>query len=194
MVIERNPDKTRTFKNTDGISHKNWTLIYNRLNYLGYGFDNVDEVKDYLNQGHALQLDQSKAIVSILNGHMTKTRKPKNAIEKCNEKAKRTFGITDRCSAIGYILTDGTALKLSYDGFTRNRDHREISDVVKNPRIIDRYAENTCAMIQFINYGNIRVLGYGFELSNRLTPEQFKALKHYVSKSRMHDIQIDIAN
>ena len=191
MDFERNGNKIR-FSDTHGIEHATWTKILNRINYLGYDLPDENSVKDYFDRHTWLNEDQSIEVLRILNHEHIKEMYPKQLIEEHNRKAIETFGMTTSLNLAGYILTDGTMLKLSYTGHMRDIDHREIEEVLQ----LDTDNKSD-AMIQFINYGNIRVTSGFLEISCPPTEKQWPIIAAYVRKIRRDDnpyMSIDIAN
>lgn len=192
MQFERKNNEIR-FSDTNGIDHATWTKILNRINYLGYDMPDENSVKDYFDRHTWLNEDQSIEVLRIFNHEHTNTELyPKQQIEKHNRMAIEMFGRTSNLSLAGYILTDGSLLKFSYDGYDRNLDHREIDNVLQ----LDTDSR-TDSMIQFINYGNIRVTSGFLELSCLPTDKQWPMIAAYIRRARQQQytcMAIDIAN
>lgn len=106
-----------------------------------------------------------------------------------NEFASKYFGFTTNWNQAGYLLTNGKMLDFS-DGQGNKRvlDHRDIKDIID----IDKDRTGVLAMIQFINYGNIRMSENGIELSAPLTNLQKKTLSSYLP--HMMEFFVDIAD
>ena len=193
MEIIRDGDQIK-FLNTDGISYETWLKLYNRINYLGYGLPSVNSLKEYFDRHIYLTEDQSMEVLKILfNEFKQENSYSKAEINKYNQKAKEKFGTTNDPKLAGYILTDGTLLRMSYDGYQRNIDHREIKDVLN----INNSNSTSDAMIQFINFGNIRLNERNFEISQPPNDMQKPWIAAIIHKARNSDYQymsIDIAN
>lgn len=93
------------------------------------------------------------------------------------ERAVKTYGLTDIPEFAGYMLANGTMLNFSYEGNQRDEDHRNVSQFFKhseNDGCFSKY------MYKFIDRGNIRCscneCCYGFEFSKVPTREQWLAL------------------
>lgn len=195
MTIERDSHSNKIkFLETKGIPYHTWLKLLARINHLGYDMPNVDALRAYFDRGHYLNEDQSIEVLLVF-GEMTPVEKISPAQrDKINRKAVDYFGETNRLSLAGYILTDGTLLKMSYDGYQRDIDHREIKDVLD---YVDTSNDISAAMIEFINYGNIRLLDRGFEISQPPTEAQRKIISQYIRKVRNSDytyLYVDISN
>lgn len=164
-----------------------------RINYLGYNIYDTDDLKRYFDKHIFLQPDQSTEVLKVFKLMHEDNTISDDLIKSANERAKNYFGVTNDLNLAGYILTDGDLLKLSYDNRTRNIDHRDIDEVLTN---IDTSDKQSAAMIEFINYGNIRLMGYNFELSRRPSREQQTIIAALVRKAKRNEyaINIDISN
>jgi hypothetical protein len=193
MQFERREDNKIRFSDTSGIEFATWTKILNRLNYLGYDMPDENSVKDYFDRHTWLNEDQSIEVLRVFNNEHTKENiYPEEQIKMHNDAAIAMFGQTSRLSLTGYVLTDGRQLKMSYTGHQRDIDHRDIDDVLQ----LDSDSKSD-AMIQFINYGNIRVTSGFLEMSCLPTDKQWPVIAAYVRKIRSEDnpyMAIDIAN
>ena len=188
MNFIKNEDGCIRFTDTKGIDFKTWTLLLNRINWLGYAIPDEDSVKMYFDRGTFLNLDQSIEVLKVFGElHEPEIYSPA-AIERDNQIAKEHFGLTGSFKLAGYLLIDGDLLKFSYDGYIRNIDHREIAC----PLHIDTDDDTSAGLIQFINYGNIRLLGRGFELCKPPTPAQRRRLASFIRNTA--DLYVDIAN
>lgn len=191
MNFERKENTIR-FTNTDQISHDIWHKILLRFNHLGYAFPDEDSVKDYFDRHNWLNEDQSLDVLKVLKLEHNKELYPIEQINAHNQKAIEIFGKTSRWSLTGYILTDGTMLKMSYTGHMRDIDHREINDVLHTED--DSYS---AALIQFVNYGNIRVTSRCLEMAYLPTPKQWTAIASFIREIKTSNdicMSIDIAN
>ena len=142
---------------------------------------------------HCLNEDQSIEILKVFGKEQKDDSISETKIKEYNQKAKEHFGTTQRLSLAGYILTDGTLLKLSYDNWIRDIDHREIKDVLD----VDTSNDASAAMVYFINCGNIRLMERCFEISRPLTDKQKPVVAQVIKKARNSDYQymyVDIAN
>ncbi|MDR0430220.1 MAG: hypothetical protein LBH58_07070, partial [Tannerellaceae bacterium] len=104
--------------------------------------------------------------------------------------AKEVFGITDDFEEAGYLLTDGAMLDFSgkRDGgspHARSYDHREINSFEDS-----KGNEYEPGMYGFMDIGNIRMKGNGFELSGKPTDEQLRILRRFVRYNN-GDVYVD---
>ena len=188
MNFETNDKGCIKFTDTSGINFDMWSLILKRLNWLGYGMPDEDSVKDYFDRGTFLQKDQSDEVLKIF-GQMHETEKYDEAqIIRDNNIAKNYFGLTDKIGCAGYLLIDGDMLNFSYDGYIRSEDHRAIA----YPLEIDTEDNASAGLIQFVSYGNIRLMGRGFELCKPPTQAQRTRLAEMIRKTE--DLYVDISN
>ena len=107
------------------------------------------------------------------------------------------FGITESFKLAGYILTDGRLLNMSAQGYDRDIGHREISHVLeidpdKKSELCPVGACSYAGMVQFVNYGNIRLFNNGFELAKRPTTSQRHTIARLIREQP--EIYADIAN
>lgn len=187
MDFVKNNNGCVKFTDTAGISHDMWELLLRRINHIGYNFPDTDFLKEYFDRHTFLQPDQSKEVLIVFGQmHEEKLYSPKQ-IKKDNQKAKEYFGITTVPALAGYLLTDGDMLLFSYEGYKRDMDHREISNVISTDD-----DDSTRAMYQFINYGNIRLQHNGFSLSRRPTRDQKQILHQMIY--RQPELYVDITN
>lgn len=180
------------FSDTQGIDYNTWTKILNRLNYLGYAIPDETSVKEYFDRHTWLNEDQSIEVLKIFNNeHTEETLYPKEQIKKHITQAIEMFGTTHDLSLAGYILPDGKLLKMSYSGHLRDIDHREINDVLQ----LDTDSP-TKAMMQFINYGNIRITSGSLMFSRFPTDAQWAAISAYMRKAFNNNscVSVDIIN
>lgn len=177
MEFEKNDKGCIRFTDTNGISFSMWHKFLNALNHLGYGMPDEDSVKTYFERGCFLQPDQSKEVLRVLNGGHRADQYSVSRINKDNARAKKIFGTTEDFRFAGYLLTDGDMLLFSYDPpyGQRDMDHREIAQALSKVED-DSYSG---ALIQFVNYGNIRLMGDGIELSKEPTAAQRRKLASY---------------
>lgn len=187
MDFVKNENSCVKFTDTAGISHDMWELLLRRINHLGYALSDTDSLKEYFDRHVFLQPDQSREVLIVFGQmHEEKLYSPKQ-IKKDNQKAKEYFGTTTVPALAGYLLTDGEMLLFSYEGYKRDMDHREISNVIGTGDI-----DPTQAMYQFINYGNIRLNNQGFSLSRRPTRDQKLILHRMIY--RQPELYVDITN
>lgn len=189
MNIEKRSDGRVRFTDTSGISYAMWTLFLARMSNLGYEWpDAENSIKEYFDRGIFLNLDQSTEVLKVL-GELHDTRLySEEQVARDNNLAKAYFGTTDRLDLAGYLLTDGTLLRLSYTGYMRDRDHREVA----YPLDIDTSSDMSAGLTRFLNYGNIRLMGDGFELTGSPLPRQRVWLSKFVM--RHPDLYVDISN
>lgn len=188
MNFEVNDKGCVKFTDTSDINFDMWSLILKRLNWLGYGMPDEDSVKEYFDKGTFLQKDQSDEVLKIF-GQMHETPAYDDTqIIRDNNIAKNYFGLTDNIKCAGYLLIDGDMLNFSYDGYIRSEDHRAIA----YPLGIST-EESACAgLIQFVNYGNIRLMGRGFEICKPPTQAQRTRLASLIRNEE--DLYVDISN
>jgi hypothetical protein len=192
MTIERNGNRIK-FIETDNIPYEVWLKILARINYLGYGMPSVDSLREYFNRHTFLNKDQSIEVLKVFGEPHNEVSISEEDIEKYIQKAKDKFGTTTRLSLAGYILTDGTLLKMAYDNWIRDIDHREIRDVLD----VDTSDDASAAMIQFINMGNVRLQERSFEISKPLTVKQKPVIADLIRKCQRSDYTymcVDISN
>lgn len=195
MEFIRNNQNCVKFLNTDGISHKTWSLILRRFNHLGYNLPDETTLKEYINNDIFLQPDQSHDIIKIfqqahdIDDDIPGDRKfSVQQIKEDNLKIKAAFGTTNQLSLAGYLLTDGSLMRMSYTGHQRDIDHREVASVLN----IDTTLNASAGLIQFVSYGNIRLMGYGFELCKPPTDQQRPVLSRFIRTQP--DCYVDLSN
>lgn len=184
------------FTDTSGITSKMWTKMFYKLNHLNYGFHDEDDVKTYFDRHNFLNKEQTAEVLKVLNGEHDQDMYPISRIQRDNLLAKEYFGTTDNFKSAGYILTDGSMLYFSYQRtlnreYRRNRDHREIEQAIEIDS--DGYSD---AMIQFMNYGNIRVTSCGLDIAKRPTSAQYNRISNLARQLRRNNdsLYIDISN
>ena len=185
VTFEKNDEGCIRFTDTKNIPYSLWEKLLRRINYLGYDIPDTDFLKKYFDSNVFLQKDQSKTVLALLNNEHNEPLYSEKQIIEDTAKIKNIFGTTYNEKIAGYLLIDGTMLRMSYDGYMRNIDHREVSQVID--------AESTTdAMIQFINYGNIRMITDGFELSKVPNKAQINTMSRIIHKYDC--VKIDISN
>lgn len=192
MEFVKEQNKIR-FTDTSNINYNLWLLMLNRINHLGYGIPNVDMLKEYFDRHTFLNEDQSIEVLKVLNEEHDYPQISDEKIADYNQKVKNRFGVTTDLNLAGYILTDGSMICLSYDGYMRDIDHRDIKEVMD----IDTSDDPSAAMIAFISYGNIRVNNRCLEISKLPTHRQKEVIAKFINKARTSDytyFAIDIAN
>ena len=108
--------------------------------------------------------------------------------------AIQEFGLTNNLRECGYILPNGTLLKLGHDGY-RDTDHRAIEGIYlkNNINIWDNeYRYNY--VVDFMNHGAIRCdVNIGLiDMTNEPTNEQYSVLKTFIRKAE--DVDIDFTD
>lgn len=97
---------------------------------------------------------------------------------KIENRAKRYYGTTEIPEFAGYLLTDGSMLNFSCEGYQRDEDHRNISQFFKTKN--DDGCFSTY-MYKFMRRGNIRVSCsggcYGLEFIKTPTRDQLYAIR-----------------
>jgi len=192
MTIERNGNCIK-FIETDNIPYATWLKLLARINYLGYGMPSVDSLREYFDRHTFLNEDQSIEVLRVFGEEQEDTSISKEEIETYIHKAKERFGTTDRLSLAGYILSDGSLLKMSYDNWCRDIDHREIREILD----VDTSDDASAAMIYFINFGNVRLQERSFEISKPLTEKQKPWIAKLIRKQQTSDytyMSVDISN
>ena len=192
MNIERN-NKLIRFTDTDGISYSLWCKFAANLSYLGYGLDS-NQTKEYFDRHEWLNEDQSDIILKILNGENTLPGISEKDIDEINDKVIAYFGETNNMRLAGYILTDGRLVRMSYDGYTRNIDHRQVRDILEDEDDMSQSA--THAMMEFMNYGNIRLTSGGIDMCRLPTEKQFSQILKHINfvKRNTGSYYVDISN
>ena len=181
-----------TFEDTSPITYAQWVLIKRRLNHIGFDFPDEDSVKEYFDRHKPLRKDQSDVVISVLKKKPIDYKMTSQKKERYLRRSVETFGTTLNWEKTGYILTDGKMLNFAGCQPRRVYDHRDIKRVVTRPQMIEPYSKESCAMIEFINYGHIRCTSSGFETATRLTPEQKDTIRKYMYIDGW--IYIDIMN
>ena len=190
MKFEKSGRRIR-FTDTSGISSSVWKKIFFRLNHLNYGFHDEEDVKKYFDKHTLLNEDQSEEVLKVFNGEHDKDMYPHERIQRENELAKAYFGTTNNFESSGYILIDGSMLNFSYSGRKRDRDHREIREAITVDS--DGYSD---ALIQFMNYGNVRVSSSGLDIAKRPTAAQYNRITAFINyiKCKRNSLYIDISD
>lgn len=184
------------FLDTEDIPYSTWLVLLARINHLGYDLPGVDSLKAYFDRHCLLNEDQSIEVLKVFGENHEEKTYTEEQIREYNNKAIAHFGTTTRLSLAGYVLTDGTLLKMACDEYgVRDIDHREIKDVLD----VDCQDDASAAMITFINFGNIRLQISGFEISKPLTEKQKPAIAAMIRKARNDpsgdtSLFVDIAN
>ncbi len=101
------------------------------------------------------------------------------------EKAKEVmyaaldaFGQTYEWRKAGYMLLDGKLLDFSQDQYSRVLEHQVIYDIIGDELPKDYTPKDI--LMSFLNYGNIRIINDGIDLSCRPTYDQRDLLKYYL--------------
>ena len=192
MTIEQKDGKIR-FTDTNGINYSTWLLMLNRINHLGYDLPSADSLKDYFDRHTFLNKDQSVEVLKVLNNMHDEPEISEKDVQKINDKAISHFGETTSLNLAGYILTDGRLLKMSYTDWDRDRDHREIHEILD----VDTSDDQSAGMIKFMTYGNIRITSRCLDMAKRPTEKQRKLIARYINRAKQSDYTwfgIDISN
>lgn len=197
MQFVKNEKGCIMFTDLCGISHDTWEKIFYRINYLGYGMPDIESVVEYFSKPIYLQPDQSREVLKVFGQMHDTSEYSSEQIKTDIQNAMDYFGITESFKLAGYILTDGRLLNMSMQGYNRDTDHREISHVLKiDPDMeSDLCPAGSCSyagMVQFINYGNIRLFNNGFELTKRPTQSQRHTIARLIKEQP--EIYTDIVN
>lgn len=125
--------------------------------------------------------EQTPADVKKATGDFAAIKEQKKHNAEYNKAAIEYFGLTNKLSETGYILTDGSLLDLSGKNFggspnIRSLDHRDVLKPLEPWR---------AKMEEFINSGNIRYLPEGDKLlmSNMPTSAQLKIIERIIDKT-----------
>lgn len=187
MEFEKNEEGRIRFTSTDGIDYATWNKLLLRINHLGYAISDVDFLKSYFDRKCYLNEDQSIEVLAVFGEEHNVELYSPEIIKRDNQRAKKLFGVTNDYELAGYLLLDGEMLNFSYDNYMRDMDHRDIKEALTEYG--DGYSD---ALIQFVNYGNIRLMQTGFELSKRPTQKQRRMLAGFIRKSP--ELYVDISN
>ena len=182
------------FTDTSDIPFNTWTKLLNRINYLGYDIEDENTLKEYFDRGTFLNEDQSIEVLKVFGELQEDESISKDEIEKYTKRAVDSFGLTERISLAGYLLSDGRLLKLSYDGYQRDIDHREIRPIFEDLDIGD---EHNAPMDRFMNYGHIRLVTQGIDLIKQPTARQRRVIAEIIRKCCNSDYTyfcVDISN
>lgn len=182
------------FTDTSGISRDTWTLLLNRINYLGYDLEDEDMLKAYFDRGHFLNEDQSLEVLKVFGEFHDESSVSEEEIKEYTKRAVESFGLTNRLDLAGYLLTDGNLLKLSYNDYIRDIDHREISEIFEDLDIGD---EHNAPMDRFMKYGHIRLVTRGIDLMYPPTQSQRHILAEIIRRHRKEDytyFYVDVSN
>lgn len=111
------------------------------------------------------------------------------------ERAVKAWGLTnDPCCCI-YMLKDGTMLNGSYEGFQRDRDHREIGQFYKHSKK-EQPGDASLYIYKFMRRGNLRVgcheTGYVIELLTTPTKEQISTMIELYDIAKAYGIEFAI--
>lgn len=190
MMFEKREDGRIKFNDTSRINYDKWCKLKIQLNHLGYEFEDENDVKDYFDRGTWLNLDQSKATLMVLNNEKPEDLFSPEQIASDIQKAKDRFGLTEIYEWAGYMLPDGSCLDFSDGRYTRIYDHRQIHEAISDS-LPENYTYNQ-PMIQFMNYGCVRMMNNCIAIIQPLTREQKYALKDVISQNLT--FYVDICN
>lgn len=146
-----------------------------------------DDMRSYLTNVGFLSQAQSDIVKSVFNTEfLLKDKYTDEFIKHDIDKAIKEYGITDNELYAGFILPDGRMLDFS-DGLNwRSIDHREIEEC-----ITDCGKGPADGLIQFMNYGCIRICGKDkIDISRPLTDAQKNTLKSYASYNKEFIVDI----
>lgn len=161
--------------------------IYQLFTYLGYGFENQQQVQTYI-QNRYLNPDQEDAIkyaLHLTNNFKSPCANPQNKTH--NQNAIDIFGTTDCFSYAGFIQPDGTLLDFSEGQNQRVLDHRSVHQVFE-----ETFTSATAPLIRFMREGNIRLMHNGFDLIVPPTPAQNRMLRRFIAQ--IDELYVDISN
>ena len=191
-MFTKDSDGCITFQDTSKLTFNQFHLMMTRMNHIGYDFPDETSVREYFDRHRALNKDQSDIVCSVLRGKGIAPKISDNKKRRYVDGAIKLFGLTDEWLKAGYLTEDGKLLDFSEGDYKRVRDHRDIKEIIKKPKQIDNMSKGTCAMIEFMNCGNIRVKDCGFETAGCLTSAQLRAIDDYMFADGT--IFIDIMN
>lgn len=94
------------------------------------------------------------------------------------ERAIKLFGITDNPTLALYMTKEGILINGSYEGYQRDRDHRDISQFFKRSKR-EQLGASGIYIYKFMNRGNIRMgcSSVGFIMNILTTPTEEQLLK-----------------
>lgn len=167
--------ENRTIKINDKLH--SMLMLDTQIQYKGltvYDSQEQNEVVD-------MSEEQTPADVKKATGDLSVIKEQKKHNTEYNKAAIEYFGLTNKLSETGYILTDGNLLDLSGKNFggspnIRSLDHRDVLKPLEPWH---------AKMEEFINSGNIRYLPEGDKLlmSNMPTPAQLKVIERIIDKT-----------
>jgi hypothetical protein len=191
MTFETKNNQIR-ITDLNGISHDMWHRLQINLKHIGYDFRDEQDVYDYFSRKTWLQPDQSRVFLAVLNDVHTSSYTPETA-ENDTMRVTEAFGTTYDMSLCGYITINGDALNFSYDGHTRNIDHRDLNDLIEAE---NEDGGNSAEMLKFIAYGNIRVTNNGISIMLPPNSKQLRRIADHIRYVRRHNdgYTVDIMN
>ena len=190
MMFEKREDGRIRFNDTSRIDFYTWQKFLIQLNHLGYGFEDETQVRTYFDRGTWINLDQSQAVLYVLRGEKPEDLFSHEQIKNDINKAKKHFGLTMNYDVAGYLLPDGTCLDFSDGQPIRCFDHRSIHEAISDS--LPETYKPAYPMIQFMNYGCIRLMKNGIDLVQIPTLEQKETLKRIISQNKT--FYVDISN
>lgn len=182
------------------LSNEDWIEFCGLIRKLGYDFTDPETCKLRFTRlanntnGFILNPDQANA-VRYATGLAIEPEADYHLIDEINRHLSNSFGTTDDCTLAGYILTNGTMLNLSYEGYQRDIDHRDITpsleeiDGVILPE--NELGGNSAGMIWFMNQGAIRISPNNINLHRPPTIAQKRTLNYFV-RYFQGDIYLDL--
>lgn len=190
--IERKGRQIR-FLNVDSITHDQWSEMLRKINYLGYGIPDTDDLKSYFEKQPWLNEDQSQVALEVLHGIYTPDLTfPQRIVTDILNDAKEFFGTTRNWNVAGYLLQDGTMLDFSDGQPIRSIDHRSIYQILE--RHLHRDIKPREGMDLFMNLGNIRLQNNSMDIIRPMTPEQKTTIAEYINNKPNPDFYVDISN
>lgn len=190
-TINQTPDGGLEISSPEEITDEQWNKIAKIIYQKGYNIRDGDDAKravgEFLKRKNGVlppTLDFYKdwiSAIKIVLGILKKVKTENPNAKKVFALAKRELGVTPNLKLAGYILPDGSLIKLSHEGYTRDLDHREIVGVFQKLGIAppeNNFGSATPYMELFITMGAIRINGEGpqVELGAAPTGAQEKIL------------------
>ena len=181
------------------LSNDDWIEFCGIIRKLGYDFTDPETCKLRFTRlaqntpNFALNPDQANA-VRYATGLAIESKIDYHLIDEINQHLINSFGATDDYTLAGYILTNGQMLNLSYEGYQRDIDHRDITptleeiDGVEIPE--NEPGGNSAGMIWFMNQGAIRISPNTIDLHIPPTIAQKQTLNRFIRYFR-GDIYLD---
>ena len=180
------------------ISEETWKKIAGAAVLSGYGVRSTEDAKAICfglvkeaENGVCIFPEDIAEKLRVMYG-FKKEKDPYNT-ENVAAAAEHHFGITHNMQLAGYLDVNGKFLNFSGDGRVRDRDHREINEVLDKLGLLPEKRGYSDGLILFMDMGNIRLMSNGADLSvcpNRL---QWEPMLRFLAGCRCDKIYIDLS-